>query len=1326
MSRTRWPGVLVAGMALMISTLQGTASTGTGVLGATFGTATDLPITSHGYTAAGTVNFTLNHAPTPGATLMVVNNTGLSFISGTFSNLAQGQVVALSYGGVNYNFVANYYGGTGNDLVLQWAAALPVAWGDNNPFGQLGNNSGTNSSVPVAVDTSGVLAGKAIFAMAAGVEHSLALCSDGTLAAWGGNGNGQLGNGSTTSSSVPVAVDTSGVLSGKTVIAVAAGNSHSLVLCSDGTLAAWGNNSAGQLGNGTTTTSNPFGSYSPVAVDTSGVLSGKTVIAVAAGGSHSLALCSDGTLAAWGSNGQGQLGNGSTTSSSVPAAVHTAGMLAGRTVIALAGGQYHSLALCSDGTVAAWGDNGNGQLGNSSGSIITMPVAVDTSGVLSGKMVIAVAAGGSHSLALCSDGTLASWGYNNWGQLGNTISVWSPVPVAVNTAGVLAGKVVVAVAAGTLHSLALCSDGTLAAWGYNGSGQLGDNSPLGSSTYSPVLVNANSLPVGSRFVLGTSGQSASHSLGLLAVSAPYLSVQQPSGTSLTSGTTSRDFGAAVIGKEVARVFTVKNTGSAALSGFSFTFDGANAGDFSVPIPPAASVAVGNSTTFVVTFLPGAAGLRSTILHMASNAIGQSPFNIPLTGTGASDPSINMQPFSIMVGVGQTAALTVGASGGALNYQWLKNNVAVSSTPNDGHRQTAATLADAALYQVKITNIVGSVTSAAASVGVVNIAPATVTVVNGNSITLWASAAGPGITYQWLENGTAMANGTDPANSQGTISGVTTSKLTITKAAAADSGTYSCLVTMPDPQNPGSPLSLASGVITLDVTVPPVLDAFSPNPWIVSGTVTDVVTAENYPTAFGVKGQPEGVTLNARGQFQGKPVVSISTTTTYHLTITASNSAGSSAPLMVDVTVQPLQPNAIGIFNGLVDRDATLSGSYDGSNNGYGGTLNIASLSTGIFTGKLTLGGMSYSIPAQPLDAVEAGNSTATVVIPRKLPQYNLTLSFSIDPGSGELIGSVTDGAIATPVPIDAWRNPWNSPSNPAPLAATYTAALILDPSLTGTGTTTSNVVYPQGTGYGTLTVTTAGAATWSGKMADGAVTTASTTMGPNGNVPLHFMLYSNTGSAHGWITASADSTSPPANNGLRLLDGSVDWFKSKATTTTDRTYNAGIPLNTLTVSGGEYVKPTTTVLGLTDNGTGTSDAKLAFSEGGLTGPAPIVPATMATAPNVSFRITSTNVLVMPTAANNPTGLTLTLNAATGAFSGTFVLKNDQDPTKTTTSLLSRAVNYYGLLVPRVSVNQGLGFFLLPELPANATANTPKTTLSTSPILSGQVLLESGP
>jgi alpha-tubulin suppressor-like RCC1 family protein len=523
---------------------------------AVFNSAADVPVTANGYTAAGnTVNFTLNFAPAPGTDLMVVNNTGLPFIVSTFDNLAQGQAVALSYSGVAYTFVANYYGGSGNDLVLVWASTRAFAWGYNNT-GQIGDNSTTERHLPVrvsatgilsadgvtpAVTAPGVLAGKTVLAMTAGIYHSLALCSDGSLVAWGENYVGQLGASTNRATTlVPVSVCTAqgiSALYGKTVVALAAGGVHSAALCSDGTVAAWGGNGVGQLGDHTIASR-----YAPVSVNTSpgvSVLSGKTVIAIAAGYSHSLALCSDGTLAAWGWNPYGQLGDNGMSGgiSQVPVAINTnsgVSALYGKTVVALAGGYYHSVALCSDGTVATWGGNDFGQLGDNTGgqagdqSLVPVAVNTDTNSALYGKTVVAIAAGDWHSLALCSDGTVAAWGHNDYGELGNNTTNSSLVPVAVSTdlgVSALYGKTVVAVAAGHSHSAALCSDGTLTSWGDNTYGKLGDSTTVQRNA--PVAVNTTPLAASQRFACIWSGPMADHTLALVA--APPAAPIMPTG-----------------------------------------------------------------------------------------------------------------------------------------------------------------------------------------------------------------------------------------------------------------------------------------------------------------------------------------------------------------------------------------------------------------------------------------------------------------------------------------------------------------------------------------------------------------------------------------------------------------------------------------------------------------------------------------------------------------------------------------------------------------------------------------------------------------------------
>ena len=244
-------------------------------------------------------------------------------------------------------------------------------------------------------------------------------------------------------------VDTAGPLAGKTVTEISAGNGYTCAVA-DGKAYCWGWNGHGQLGNNSTTDSTvPV----PVKADT-GPLAGRTVTGITAGQFHSCAVA-EGRATCWGLNVFGQLGNNSTTSASVPVAVNTAGPLAGRTVTAVTAGAWHSCVV-AEGRASCWGYNYHGQLGNNSTTDSSVPVAVDTDMVLAGKTVTAITAGEFHSCAV-AEGRASCWGYNYYGQLGNNSTTDASVPVAVNTAGPLAGRTVTAITASGSHTAALAA-----------------------------------------------------------------------------------------------------------------------------------------------------------------------------------------------------------------------------------------------------------------------------------------------------------------------------------------------------------------------------------------------------------------------------------------------------------------------------------------------------------------------------------------------------------------------------------------------------------------------------------------------------------------------------------------------------------------------------------------------------------------------------------------------------------------------------------------------------------------------------------------------------
>lgn len=266
-------------------------------------------------------------------------------------------------------------------------------------------------------NTQGVKASSAIGVtpqVAAGGEHTVALKSDGTVWAWGYNAYGQLGNGNTTDSSIPVQV--AGI---DDVSAIAVGGFHTVALKSDGTVWAWGYNEYGQLGDG-----GAANSSTPVQV-----IGISDVSAISAGGAHTIALKNDGMVWAWGFNCFGQLGDGTELYDSAhlysPQPVQVVGIC---DVSSVACGNNHTVALKSNGTVWTWGWGGYGQLGNGGAMDSSTPAWVsDISGVSAIGLEMSY-----HSTALKIDGTVWGWGYNSHGQLGDgtTTNSWVPVQVA--------------------------------------------------------------------------------------------------------------------------------------------------------------------------------------------------------------------------------------------------------------------------------------------------------------------------------------------------------------------------------------------------------------------------------------------------------------------------------------------------------------------------------------------------------------------------------------------------------------------------------------------------------------------------------------------------------------------------------------------------------------------------------------------------------------------------------------------------------------------------------------------------------------------------------
>ena len=385
--------------------------------------------------------------------------------------------VAIAASSRTGSLAANEY----DTCVLKGGQAY--CWGSNFS-GQLGDGFTADSDVPVAVDTSGVLAGKTLTQISTGADSACALDSSGAAYCWGDNGSGELGDGNFTGSDSPVAVDTSGVLAGKTLTQISGGGGFTCALDSTGAAYCWGDNNVGQLGDGT---EGPItGSDVPVAVLTSGALAGKTLTQISAGDQGVCGLDSTGAVYCWGNNLSGMFGTDSFDNSDVPVAVANAGALAGVPISQIALGTEHMCELDNAGAAYCAGYNGYGELGDGNTTNSAEMIAVDTSSALAGQSLAQIAVGVTSTCAVSDDGAVYCWGGNQSGDLGNGSSAeGSDIPVAVDTTGVLSGVTLIQATVGWHHACAEDTTGLVYCWGDNTYGELGDGTTTSSSV--PVL-----------------------------------------------------------------------------------------------------------------------------------------------------------------------------------------------------------------------------------------------------------------------------------------------------------------------------------------------------------------------------------------------------------------------------------------------------------------------------------------------------------------------------------------------------------------------------------------------------------------------------------------------------------------------------------------------------------------------------------------------------------------------------------------------------------------------------------------------------------------------
>ena len=376
---------------------------------------------------------------------------------------------------------------------IVFSEGIVYASGDGQ-YGVLGDGRTYyhEEGTPIPIDTTN-MKGKRVIQVVAGHRHSLFLCDDGSVYASGGGSSGRLGDGRTDfhQEGTPIPIDTAN-MQGKRVTQVAAGYNHSLFLCDDGSVYASGQGQYGVLGDGRT---DYHQEGTPIPIDTSN-MEGKRVIQVAAAGNYSLFLCKDGSVYASGRGQYGRLGDGRTDfhQEGTPIPIDTSNMEGKRVIQVAAGGNY-SLFLCEDGSVYSSGFGEGGVLGDGRTGRHNegTPIPIDTSN-MKGKRIVQVSAGSSHSLFLCEDDSVYAAGNGVYGILGDgrTDRHQEGTPIPIDTSN-MEGKRVTQVAAASNHSLFLCKDGSVYASGRGQYGRLGDGRTDRHEEGTPIPIDTSNM-----------------------------------------------------------------------------------------------------------------------------------------------------------------------------------------------------------------------------------------------------------------------------------------------------------------------------------------------------------------------------------------------------------------------------------------------------------------------------------------------------------------------------------------------------------------------------------------------------------------------------------------------------------------------------------------------------------------------------------------------------------------------------------------------------------------------------------------------------------------
>lgn len=736
---------------------------------------------------------------------------------------------------------------------------------------------------------------------------------------------------------------------------------------------------------------------------------------------------------------------------------------------------------------------------------------------------------------------------------------------------------------------------------------------------------------------------------------------------------------------------LRNTGHAAMTGLAAEITG-DAG-FALEDLPETVLAAGAEMELEVNFAATAPGGHEATLEITSDVPGLAPLVLTLQGQAvpAGAPEIVRGPRPVLALSGQAVTYDADYFGAEpLTTTWLLGSQTLTS--NAQFTLAEVTPAYAGQYTLRVQNAAGTATSTPAPMAVINPAQPRVDVKAGGTLVLVCGVTfpkGAALSYQWLYQGVPLPNVPRYA-------GARTPTLKVTGFTESDAGDYECLVTL---SAQGHEQTLSHGVTEVRLALPPVIvPMIYFDDWPTGMWVEGQVLAANNPTRFTATGLPRGVVINqATGLISGRPEQVLldkdGNFRPHEVRITAHNNGGSSEPHVIYWTIYPIVYPAR--YDGLLLETQQLDGGHN-----LGGRLLFTANRASSLTGQLHFEGKVYRFTQGKHLTSDDGVRLIEVKRGGTLPPLYIEILNSSEITLKDAQGNTALGTIY-PCPFGS-RAPALRKSGPHVWAFKQLQEPP-DPAL------------PLGHGFMTAVVTRNGDVKWKGRLADGTAVTGSSLLGgwttdewSGHDVALYASLHKGQDSILGWLftNGTPDASTPMSYNGM------LHWQKlPQPEASRDRAYKTGFRRHALLFNGEKHLPPQRdeAPLLLPDE---PGNAILRIQGGGL---ASEIARSLRLTSGITGAGKKHGVVLSPVWEGLP-GMSLRLDVKNGVFSGslTFTDFNPLAPSKN----LTRIAGFQGVLLP--SSQTGAGNFILPQLP---TAGPPATSASTSPILSGGILIE---